>query len=83
MTKIGAYELKTHVSWVIRRLEEGESFLLTHHGRSVGHVTPIPPKAEDLRAKKAKIWKALRGNESKTFVDADEIRTLIDEGRKY
>ena len=83
MTRIGAYELKTHVSAILRRAQEGESFVLTHHGKPVAQLGPIEPGPDDYEAKKAEVWKVLRGTAGEARISRDEIRDLINEGRKY
>jgi len=42
---IGAYEAKTRFSELIARAEQGESFVVTKHGREVARIEP--PRAFD------------------------------------
>ena len=49
---IGAYEAKTRFSELIARAEQGESFVVTKHGREVARIEP--PRAFDReKAKRA------------------------------
>lgn len=41
MQVIGIYELKTRVAEVIRLVQTGERFTVTHRGRPVGLLMPI------------------------------------------
>ena len=41
MTEIGAYEAKTHLPSLLERVEKGERFVITRHGRPVAELTPV------------------------------------------
>ena len=41
MAEIGAYEAKTHLPTLLERVEKGERFVITRHGRPVAELTPI------------------------------------------
>ena len=41
MSEIGAYEAKTHLPKLLARVEKGESFVITRHGRAVAELTPM------------------------------------------
>ena len=45
--RIGAYEAKTRFSELIARAEQGESFVITKHGRDVARITPAVPFDRD------------------------------------
>ena len=40
MLEIGAYEAKTHLAKLLERVERGERFLITKHGRPVAQLVP-------------------------------------------
>ena len=40
MTEIGIYEAKTHLSRLLKRVENGESFSITNRGRIVAVMVP-------------------------------------------
>jgi len=40
MKKLGAYEVKTHLSRLLDEVERGESFAITKHGRPVALLVP-------------------------------------------
>ncbi|OWY62836.1 hypothetical protein B7486_56295 [cyanobacterium TDX16] len=41
MAEIGVRELRQHASRYLRRVEAGERFVVTDHGRPVAELTPI------------------------------------------
>jgi len=47
MSEIGAYEAKTHLPKLLERVEKGESFVITRHGRAVAALTPVGKRDEN------------------------------------
>lgn len=41
MSEIGAYEARTHLAKLLDRVEQGERFVITRHGRAVAKLTPV------------------------------------------
>ena len=41
MSEIGAYEAKTHLPKLLERVQKGERFVITRHGRPVAELTPV------------------------------------------
>jgi prevent-host-death family protein len=41
MSEIGAYAAKTHLPKLLARVEKGERFVITRHGRAVAELTPV------------------------------------------
>ena len=41
MTTIGAYEAKTHLSELLKRVEKGETITITRHGIAIALLTPV------------------------------------------
>ena len=41
MAEIGAYEAKTHLPKLLERVQNGERFTITKHGRPVAELTPV------------------------------------------
>ena len=80
MTTVGAYEAKTHLPELLRRVENGERITITRHGHAVAELVPAGCAAgRDVRAVVEEI-KAFRQGHS---LGADlTIRQLIDEGRR-
>jgi len=46
MSEIGAYEAKTHLPKLLERVEKGESFVITRHGRAVAALGPVAKRDE-------------------------------------
>lgn len=40
MPEVGAYEAKTHLGQLLERVEKGERFVITRHGRPVAELVP-------------------------------------------
>ncbi|MFQ5410476.1 MAG: type II toxin-antitoxin system Phd/YefM family antitoxin [Anaerolineales bacterium] len=47
MPEIGVYKLKTHVSEIMRAVQAGERFIITHRGRPVGILAPVGEAASE------------------------------------
>ena len=41
MSEIGAFEAKTHLPQLLRRVEAGERFVITRHGRPLAELVPF------------------------------------------
>lgn len=52
MTKVGAYEAKTHLPRLLDRVRKGERFVITKHGQPIAELVPISG-ADPERARKA------------------------------
>jgi len=44
MPEIGAYEAKTHLPKLLERIQKGERFTITRHGRPVAELVPVTRK---------------------------------------
>ena len=80
MEEIGAFEAKTKLSELLRRVEEGESFRVTRHGRPVAILSPVDGNSQ-LSPEEAvrRIRELRKGN----ILGGLSIRDLIEEGRRY
>lgn len=78
MREIGTYEAKTHLPKLLDKVEKGERFIITRHGRPVAELVPV--KRRDTGA----ILRAIE--ELKAFQQSQPlgvpVRDLIQEGRK-
>ena len=80
MPEIGAFEAKTHLPRLLRRVEAGERFIITKHNRPVAELVPIQPHdAERIGAAIAR----LKAFQETHGLEGLSIRELIAEGRKY
>ncbi len=79
MTEVGAYEAKTHLPALLRRVEEGERIIITRHGVPVAELVP-PGRGSRMAAHEAVAELRSFGVGRKLGGDLT-LRDLIDEGR--
>ncbi len=48
MERIGVREVRQNISVYLRRVEQGEAFTVTDHGRPVAVLAPLPPDDDPL-----------------------------------
>lgn len=61
MPELGAYEAKTHLSKLLERVEKGERFIITKHGRPIAELVPVgltDPESVNLAIKSLRLLKA-------------------------
>jgi prevent-host-death family protein len=77
MAEIGAYEAKTRLAELLKRVESGERITITRHGRPVAELVPVSGAAEMT------VEEAIREMEAfpKVSLGGLRIRDLIEEGR--
>ena len=80
MAEIGAFEAKTHLPRLLKRVQAGERFVITRHNRPVAEL--IPFRTHDAAKIRAVI------DELKAFQKAHElggpsVRQMIEEGHRY
>lgn len=80
MTQLGAYEAKTNLSSLLDRVEAGEAFTITKHGRPVARLVPAVSEGRELSVDKA--IDGLRVFRRGHRLGAASIRSLIDDGRR-
>lgn len=80
MSEIGAFEAKTHLPRLLRRVERGERFVITKHRRPVAEL--IPFRRSDKEAVRAAI-EGLKEFQRTHRLDGLSVRDLIEEGRRY
>jgi len=79
MSRIGAFEAKTHLPRLLRRVEAGERFVITRHDRPVAEL--IPFQARDTTRVRAAI-KDLKAFQKTHSLGGLSIRDMIEEGRR-
>lgn len=47
MSKVGAYEAKTHLPKLLARVAKGERFIITKHGKPVAELSPVSPRPKE------------------------------------
>lgn len=78
MSTVSAYEAKTHLSALLERAAAGEAITITKHGRPLARLVPVPQRA-DL----AVIAAEMRSLRDSIGAEPFDVRTLIEEGRRY
>lgn len=80
MKSIGAFEAKTHLNELLRRVSSGETIRITRRGVPIAKLVPL----EDGDKKDvAKAIQELREIRKGLSLGGLSIRELIDEGRRY
>lgn len=80
MPQVGACEARTHLSTLLERVQKGERFVITRHGRPVAELAPVSRSSED-RVRRA-IEDLSRFRETHSLGGAP-IREWIAEGRQH
>lgn len=80
-TEIGAFDAKTKLSEILRKVEQGERFTITVRGKAKARLVPIPAPTpvhtpEEIEA----AYQRLRNPRIKG-ISHEEIRAAIEEGR--
>ncbi len=90
MSEIGAYAAKTHLPKLLERVEKGERFVITRHGRPVAELVPVTERdakrvhvaltgLRDMRKKFAK-----RGIKLKSVLSKNEtLRDMTHTGHRF
>jgi prevent-host-death family protein len=76
---VGAYEAKTHLPELLRRVAKGERITITKHGHPVAQLVPASDgRRQQVAEAVAGIEKLREGRRLGSMT----IRQLIDEGRR-
>jgi prevent-host-death family protein len=78
-TPIGAFDAKTRLSEILRKVEQGERFTITVRGRPVADVVPSAACSQSAREQAIK---DLMNFPKVKGVDGDTVLEWIREGRK-
>ncbi len=80
MSVIGAFEAKTHLPQLLRRVQEGERFVITKHNRPVAEL--IPFRDRDPSRIRAAIDR-LAAFQKTHSLRGVSVRELIEDGRRF
>jgi prevent-host-death family protein len=90
MPEIGAYEAKTHLPKLLDRIQKGERFTITKHGRPVAELVPVTrqdPEAVRLTNKLILSYRETlrkRGVTTQRLLKKNEtLRDLAHVGHRY
>lgn len=78
MPEVGAYEAKTHLPRLLKRVEAGEVLTITRNGRAVARLTPVsaaPGAAARILELREAVARTAPGEQL-------SMRALIEEGRQ-
>ncbi len=79
MERIGAYEAKTHLPELIRRVSKGERIIITKHGVEVALIQPPEP---EQKSDTKDVIRKIRAFRKKHVFDGMTIREMIEQGRR-
>lgn len=79
METVGAYEVKTHLSGLLKRVEKGESFTITKNGVPIARLVPVEAKPSVDRQQLLAATRAFRQAHPLGGLSPKE---LINEGRR-
>jgi prevent-host-death family protein len=77
-TEIGAFDAKTKLSEILRKVEQGERFTITRRGRAVADV--VPSQLKDRR-RAAEAVRRLLAMPKIEGISPETVREWIEEGR--
>jgi prevent-host-death family protein len=80
MSTVSAYEAKTHLPRLLRAAEQGETVIITRHGKPVAQLGPVQDRRREDVLEVIERIKRARARRAKVTVE--EILAARDEGRK-
>ena len=80
MKSVGAFEAKTHLNELLRRVSSGETIRITRRGIPITKLVPIGSEEKKDVARTVRELREIRKGLS---LGGLTIRELIDEGRRY
>ncbi len=80
MAEIGAFEAKTRLPQLLRRVQAGERFVITRHSRPVAELIPFTPRDP---GKVRSAIDALKEFQQTHSLDGLSVRRIVEEARKY
>jgi prevent-host-death family protein len=79
MLEMGAYEAKTHLTRLLRRVEKGEQVLILRHRRPVARLVPADGPGEGTVADAIASMREFRKGRR---LGAGSLKALIEAGRR-
>ena len=81
MESVGSFEAKTHLPALLKRVEAGETIIITKHGRAIARL--VPPDEGQLEMTREEAIAGLLEFGKRHPMDSALLKELITEGRKY
>ncbi|GAB4329121.1 MAG: type II toxin-antitoxin system prevent-host-death family antitoxin [Dehalococcoidia bacterium] len=75
---VGVYEAKTHLARLLDEVEQGETIIVTRHGKPVARLVPMDSSRRAVEETIAAIREFRKGKR----LDGVTTRELIEEGRR-
>ncbi|MCU0832012.1 MAG: type II toxin-antitoxin system prevent-host-death family antitoxin [Rhizobiaceae bacterium] len=82
MPTYGTLEAKNRFSELIERAERGEEVVVTRHGKPVVRISAVNALSDEKRKHAADAIEWIRANRPKTGISIEEIKEMINEGRR-
>ena len=80
VSEVGAFEAKTHLPRLLKRVQQGERFVITRHNQPVAELVPYRQRDSDrVRAAIDGLQKFQRTHS----LGGLSVRQMIDEGRRF
>ena len=83
MRQVAATEAKARLAELLRDVEYGETVVITHHGRTIAHLTPPPNSERETRQAAVERFRAWRERRRPAGMTTEEILDLVREGRRF
>ncbi len=83
METVGSYQAKTHLPQLLERVEHGETFTITRHGKPIARLLPATAAVEQPGIADAiAAMKRFQEDEAPSLGTNLSIRHLINENRR-
>jgi len=76
--QIGSYDAKTKLSEILRKVQKGQSFTITNHGKPVADIIPSRSTSHKRTLEAIEEILKIQG----TMVSDDVLKSSIEDGRK-
>ena len=82
-TEIGAYEAKTTLPELLRRVQSGERFTITHRGLPVAELVPVSDQKREARRRAAEgLFVLMDAASPPPRLSDSQLRKMRETGRK-
>lgn len=78
--RVGAYEARTKLPELLRGAQSGKSYTITHRGRAIAELVPVPALKQRRAAAAIEEWK--RHMAKRPPIRGVDIKALIEYGRR-
>ena len=79
MESVGAYEAKTHLPGLLKRVARGEHITITRHGQPVTQLVPVAARAAEPDETILALQEFRRGH----TLGELKLREMIEDGRSH